>query len=214
MLEYRVSQEGGAAETVVVLLHGRGADADDMLGLQRGLPPSWMVVAPRAPFPAAQWGYGPGRAWYRYLGEDRPEPESFSTSLAQLEEFLAGLPAALGYTPSQLVIGGFSQGGTVSLGYALSRAGAPSVLNFSGFLADHPEVDASRAGDLGARVFWGHGTRDTNIPFSMAVTGRRALLEGGASLQAKDYAIGHWIDADELRDAIAWVDSLTEARAR
>lgn len=212
MLEYRISGEGDASGKVAVLLHGRGADADDMLGLQRGLPASWTVVAPRAPFPAAPWGYGPGRAWYRYLGEDRPEPESFATSLAQLGEFLDGLPAALDHTPSQLVIGGFSQGGTVSLGYALSRAGAPAVLNFSGFVADHPEVDAARAGELGTRVFWGHGTRDTSIPFSMAVDGRRALQAGGATLQAKDYAIGHWIDADELRDAVAWVESLAEAR--
>lgn len=208
MLEYRIAQEDDAAETVVVLLHGRGADADDMLGLQRGLPSSWAVVAPRAPFPAAAWGYGPGRAWYRYLGEDRPEPEGFATSLAQLDEFLTQLPGALGYSPSRLVIGGFSQGGTVSLGYALSRAGAPPVLNFSGFLADHPEVDASRAREQGTRVFWGHGTQDGNIPFAMAVAGRHALLEGGATLQASDYAIGHWIDAAELRDAVAWVESL------
>ncbi len=206
MLEYRATEAAGEAALVAVLLHGRGADADDMLGLARGLPSAWRIIAPRAPFPGAPWGYGPGRAWYRYLGGDRPEPESFSRSLAELEAFLQALPGALGIEPSRIVLGGFSQGGTLSLAYALSRPGSPPVLNFSGFLADHPDVDASRAGTLGVRVFWGHGTRDGSIPFDMAVAGRGALRAGGAALEARDYTIGHWIDADELRDAVAWVE--------
>lgn len=211
MLEYLTAGEPARAETVAILLHGRGADADDMIGLQRALPSSWAVIAPRAPHAAAPWGYGPGRAWYRYLGGNRPEPESFAASLAALEALLGALPATFGLDPARLVIGGFSQGGTVALGYALSHTGAPPVLNFSGFLADHPEVDAARAGDAGARVFWGHGTRDANIPFSMAVEGRHALAAGGARLHAADYEIGHWIDAAELRDAVAWVTATARA---
>lgn len=208
MLEYRTAGDVASAATVAVLLHGRGADADDMLGVARALPDSWAVVAPRAPFPGAPWGYGPGRAWYRYLGGNRPEADSFTASLAALEELLTELPAVLGFDAGRIVLGGFSQGGTVSLGYALSRAAAPPVLNFSGFLAAHPEVDAARAGALGARVFWGHGLHDTSIPFAMAVTGRRALVEGGASVHARDYDIGHWIDAAELADAVSWVQAL------
>lgn len=213
MLEYHATQTQGDAAVVAVLLHGRGADADDMLGLARALPSTWRVVSPRAPFPAAPWGYGPGQAWYRYLGGNRPEPESFTRSLAELEELLRALPAALGVAPSRIVLGGFSQGGTLSLAYALSRPDSPPVLNFSGFLADHPEVDAARAGALGVRVFWGHGTRDGNIPFEMAVTGREALRTGGAALEARDYDIGHWIDDEELRDAVAWAERTTGAAA-
>ena len=209
MLEYRTAGDVSSAATVAVLLHGRGADADDMLGVARALPDSWAVVAPRAPFPGAPWGYGPGRAWYRYLGGNRPDAESFSASLTALEELLTELPKAHGFDTGRIVLGGFSQGGTVSLGYALSHAAAPPVLNFSGFLADHAEVDAARAGALGTRVFWGHGTHDPAIPFTMAVAGRRALVDGGASVQARDYQIGHWIDDAELRDAIDWVHGLS-----
>lgn len=208
MLEHQIATGDHDDGTVVVLLHGRGADADDMLGLRRGLPATWTVVAPRAPFPGAPWGYGGGYAWYRYLGGTTPEPESFARSMRAIEELLSGLDTAIGFTPKRVILGGFSQGGTLSLGYALSGATTPPVLNFSGFLASHPDVNAARAGARGLRVFWGHGTRDQNIPFDFAVDGRRALVQGGAALTAKDYSIGHWIDAEELRDAVAWAEGL------
>ena len=208
MLENEVVAGDERDGTVVVLLHGRGADADDMVGLKRALPEGWTVVAPRAPFPGAPWGYGGGYAWYRYMGGTTPEPESYARSMAEIGTLLEGLDEVIAFTPRRVVLGGFSQGGTVSLGYALAHADAPAVLNFSGFLADHPDVDAARARERGVRVFWGHGTQDQNIPFAFALAGRQALLQGGATLTARDYSIGHWIDAAELQDAVAWVESL------
>jgi phospholipase/carboxylesterase len=164
------------------------------------------VIAPEAPFPAAPWGYGPGSAWYRFLGRNRPEPESFSQSLAALEEFIGGLPSVLGGTPSKLALGGFSQGGTMSIGYALSHPGAiPRVINFSGFLADHPQVIARPETVGGARFFWGHGRMDGNIPFDLAEEGRAQLRAAGADLTERDYAIGHWIDPSEIADAVSWM---------
>ncbi len=47
---------------LIVLLHGRGSDKDDLMGLLPGLPAGAIIVAPRAPFPGAPWGYGPGWA--------------------------------------------------------------------------------------------------------------------------------------------------------
>jgi phospholipase/carboxylesterase len=191
---------------VLVLLHGRGADRKDLFGLQRSLPPEWAVVAPDAPFPAAPWGYGPGRAWYRYLGGNRPDPASFTASLATLDRLLDALPAVLGHRPGTVALGGFSQGGTMSVAYALSRPGrVRHVLNFSGFVADHPDVHVAPERVRGARFFWGHGVDDPAIPFAMAVDGRRVLQKAGADLEARDYDIGHWIDPDELSHAIAWL---------
>src|SRR5690606_8729132 len=106
-----------------------------------GLPAGVIIAAPQAPFPGAPWGYGPGWAWYRYLGQDRPESESFTASQEALGDFLEELPDHLPVRPGRIALGGFSQGGTMSLGYALRTPGRVShVLNFSGFLADHPEV--------------------------------------------------------------------------
>src|SRR5690606_14569294 len=58
------------------------------------------------------------------------------------------------------------------------------------------------------RIFWGHGTRDPNIPWSMAERGRAALRAAGADLEARDYPIGHWIDPVELEHARAWIEQV------
>jgi len=208
MLDYdiRVPDEARDGAALIVLLHGRGSDKDDLMGLAPHLPADAIVVAPRAPFPGAPWGYGPGWAWYQFLGRDRPEPASFSASLERLDGFLTMLPERLPVKLGPLTLGGFSQGGTLSLAYALTRPGrVDSVLNFSGFLADHPAVAATAEAVAGTRVFWGHGTRDPNIPFELALEGRARLEAAGAELESRDYEIGHWIDDQELRDAVAWM---------
>jgi phospholipase/carboxylesterase len=191
---------------VLVILHGRGSHRGDLFGMQRHVPQDWAVVAPDAPFPAAPWGYGAGYAWYRYMGGNVPEPDSFSRSLEALDRLLELVPALIGGAPSSLALGGFSQGGTMSVGYALSRPGrVDHVLNFSGFLADHEEVQATPERVAGTRFFWGHGTEDQNIPHEMGVAGRERLQAAGAELESRDYPIGHWIDGTELADAVEWL---------
>jgi phospholipase/carboxylesterase len=204
--ELHVPAGATAGVPVVVLLHGRGAGRQDLFGLQRQLPQEWAVLAPDAPFPAAPWGYGPGRAWYQYLGRNRPEPDSFSGSLAALDTLLDALPSLLGHAPGPVALGGFSQGGTMSVGHALTRPGRVAhVLNFSGFLADHPQVAATPDTVAGTRFFWGHGLSDPAIPHALGVEGRAALAQAGAELEARDYPIGHWIDPQELTDAVSWL---------
>ena len=194
---------------LVILLHGRGSHEQDLLGLYPGLPADVILVTPRAPFPGGPWGYGDGFAWYRYLGGTTPDAASFERSLEELDAFLTALPARLPVKPGPTILGGFSQGGTTALGYALThRAKVDGLLMFSGFLARHPAVDASLGNAARLPVFWGHGTSDPMIPFQRGVEGRRALLDAGAAVTTGDYPIGHAIDQQELADAAAWLDAL------
>jgi phospholipase/carboxylesterase len=209
MLSHRLDTPPGVADgaTVLVLLHGRGADESDLLPLGRHLGEGVVVACPRAPFDAAPWGYGPGFAWYRYLGDDRPEPESFTASADALKEFLAALPALLPVRPGRLLVGGFSQGGTTALGTTLARGlEVDGVIVMSGFLPSHPEVDPSRA--RGLPVFWGHGTQDPAIPHALGARGRTLLQARGALLEARDYRMGHAIHPDELADLRAWMEMI------
>jgi phospholipase/carboxylesterase len=188
-------------------MHGRGATRHDLVPLGQHLPVHCNVVFPEAPFDAAQWGYGPGSAWYRFLGHNRPEPASFARSLDELQQLIAQMNAP------KVVVGGFSQGGTMGLGYALSLdRHVDGVLNFSGFVADHPEVDVSADAVAGTSFFWGHGRHDPAIPFELALEGRAALQAAGAKLEAHDYDIGHWIAPEELAHAVAFVERVLEDR--
>ncbi|HKJ93053.1 MAG TPA: alpha/beta hydrolase-fold protein [Longimicrobiales bacterium] len=206
-LEYRLHVPATAqpGAPVVVLLHGRGSTESDLLRLAPRLPGA-VIVAPRGPFEAARWGYGSGWAWYRHLGGTRPERQGFDESLARLESFLTGLPSLLPVKADAVVLGGFSQGGTVSLGFALTRPGVVQcVIDMSGFLPEHPDVRVTPATVADTRFFWGHGRKDAQVSFAFAEQGRAALMAAGAHLRTADYAMGHRISRGELRDISNWL---------
>lgn len=210
MLHYQTHIPENARDGMIlmVLLHGRGADENDLLALAEFFPQA-MVAAVRAPYHAGPWGYGPGFAWYRYLGGVRPDPDHLSHSVAALAELLDHLPSALPHRPGPLVLGGFSQGGTTSLAYALQHPGAVrTLLNLSGFLPDHPEVrvTAETVGDT--CFYWPHGLSDPAIPHAYAQQGRAALRQAGACLAAPDYAIGHTIIREEIDDIVELLKTL------
>jgi phospholipase/carboxylesterase len=211
-LEFDLSIGARATEpaTVAVLLHGRGSDKNDLQGLRPQLPDDWTLVTPRAPFPGEPWGYGKGYAWYRYVEEDLLDPDTLLQSLALLDEFLVSLPRALGTAPGRIVLGGFSQGGTTSLSYAITRPGAvAAVLNFSGFLPAAIGVDESGANPPTTPIFWGHGLGDPAIPIGLAERGRNRLRRAKAKLLTRDFSIGHWIVPEEVETAVAMVSDTT-----
>jgi phospholipase/carboxylesterase len=193
---------------VLLLLHGRGSNEDDLLGLRPWLGESRTIVTPRAPFPGGPWGYGAGWAWYRYLRDDLMEEETLDRSLEALDRFIDDLPDRLDFEPSRLVIGGFSQGGTTSLAWALTRPGrVAGVLNLSGFLAGVPGVQKALGNAPGLPVFWGHGKVDPAIPFELGVKGRAALEGAGAQLEVFDHPSGHTITPDEVQAIAAFLSA-------
>jgi len=206
----RTVPEGcGDDATVAVLLHGRGSHMGDLQALGPVLPAQWALVTPQAPYPGSDWGYGPGWAWYRYVREDHVVQETLESSLGALDEFLAALPRLLGFAPGRIVLGGFSQGGTMSIAYALSRPGAvTAALNFSGFLAESVALPTGDGAAEATPIFWGHGRSDPNIPFEIASKGRERLNDAGVPLVSMDYGIGHWMVPDEVHDAVAMVQAL------
>lgn len=211
-LDYLLDRPDGAADgsTVAVLLHGRGSNRRDLQGLRPLLPEAWTLVTPEAPFPGEPWGYGPGSAWYRYLGDDRVVEETLEESLGKLDDFLAEIESVVGFRPGRVILGGFSQGGTTSLTYALSRPGSvAAVLVFSGFLVAHADIDESGAAPPAVPIFWGHGVQDPAIPISLAEKGRGRLRHAGAKLTARDFRMGHGIVPEEIEQAVEMVEDAT-----
>jgi phospholipase/carboxylesterase len=199
---HALSEPGDASSPIIVLLHGRGSDERDLFPLGRMLHPEATVHSVRAPFDAAPWGYGPGFAWYRFLGGTTPESESFESGQTALAQFIDQLPKQ-----NPLIIGGFSQGGTSALAYMMRNPGrANGVMVFSGFLADHPSVTVTKERVGNTPIWWGHGTADPAIPFAAAEAGWRTLSEAGANLETHKYpGMSHTISEQELRDAATWL---------
>ncbi len=192
----------------LVLLHGRGSDEMDLQPLGQLLAPDATLVLPRGPYDGAALGYGGGWAWYRFLGGATPDPEHFEASQSALAQLLDALPRLGADGP--VILGGFSQGGTMSLGQALRRPGTVAgVLNLSGFVPEHPTVRTEAAREL--RVFWGHGRDDASVPYAMAVAGRAALDAGGAEVTTTDHPGGHQITQDELTAARGWIERVAAA---
>lgn len=205
-LEYDRMVPGGAADgsTVAVLLHGRGSHKGDLQALAPVLPGEWALVTPQAPNPGAEWGYGSGWAWYRYIAEDRVVTETLETSLEKIDAFLNAVPGIVGFEPGRIVLGGFSQGGTSSLAYSLTHPErVAAAWNFSGFLAESVTLPDGDAAAAATPIFWGHGLSDPNIPFHLATRGREALQKAGVPLVALDYPIGHWMLPEEVHEAVA-----------
>jgi phospholipase/carboxylesterase len=201
-------EDGG---TVAVLLHGRGSHRGDLQALRPSLPDSWYLVTPQAPHPGHMWGYGPGWAWYKYVEGDEVVEETLTMSLHAMDTFLAEVPSIVDFTPGRIVLGGFSQGGTVSMAYAITRPGAvAAALNFSGFLPGSLEIPFSALSPRVTPIFWAHGLKDLHIPFELATRGRERLDGAGVPLSAHDYDAGHWIVPEEVTDAVAFVDSLED----
>ncbi len=200
-------RRGDPGAPLLVLLHGRGADEGDLFPLGPMLAPKATVAAPRAPFPGGPWGYGGGWAWYQFLGGTSPEPESFAAGQSALDDFIQQLMNENSGMSPKLILGGFSQGGTSALAWALRHPGvAAAVLVFSGFMADHSEVRATPETVGKTRFWWGHGTADPAIPFTAAEAGWKLLTAGGANLETATYPhMGHTIGTQTLSDAADFV---------
>jgi phospholipase/carboxylesterase len=194
---------------ILILLHGRGSNEQDLLGLAPLLGPDAIIVTPRAPFPAGPWGYGPGWAWYRYLEEDRVDEDTLQASLESLDLFLGALDESLPFRPGKRILGGFSQGGTTSLAWGLTRpGGVAGVANFSGFLVSSPLVPVGHEASGDLPVFWGHGRLDPAIPFTLAARGRSRLEEAGFEVEKWDHPAGHQITRDEMESFFGWLDTI------
>jgi len=185
----------------LLLLHGRGADELDLLGLADELDPRLFVVSARAPL-----RMGPGYAWYHLQRIGDPEPASFQASLAALSTFVADLPQAYPVDASKIFALGFSQGAMMAGSLLLTH---PSVLAGTAMLSGYLPLNSGLAVDeaqLRDRpVFVAHGTGDQVLPVAVGRQAREYLVRLGADVTYREYRIGHSIGPEELVELAAWL---------
>jgi phospholipase/carboxylesterase len=182
----------------LVLLHGWGADADDLLDLGELLVgPEVSVVALRAPEPHP---YGSGRQWYSL------QPIDWS-ALPAARRALRGRLEALGASVplERTVLLGFSQGGAMAIdvGGDLPLAG---IVACSGY----PHEGWQPHGSL-PPVLLSHGHQDPVVPYAASEELQRSLSQAGAQVELLGFNGGHGIDPELLPAVGAFVRSCLAA---
>ena len=183
----------GQATAAMILVHGRGATAEDILSLGRELGrPDLAYLAPQAE----------GYSWYPYsflAPMERNEP-GLSNGLALLDHLVERLGAE-GIPPERTVLLGFSQGACLSLEYAARNARRfGGVAGLSGGLIGPPETPRDYPGSFdGTPVFLGCSDRDPHIPLQRVKESTEVLTRMGAQVTERIYpAMGHTVNEDEL----------------
>jgi phospholipase/carboxylesterase len=181
------------AAGAIILLHGRGASAEDILGLGQAVSPAgWALLAPQAA----------GHTWYPYsFLEPRERNEPYLSSA--LEQVRTAVETALqaGIAAEKIAIAGFSQGACLAtefVGRNPRRYGA--LLAFTGGLIGPPGAPLSLTGDLaGTPVLLSSGDPDPHVPWARVGQSAELLAEIGGHISLRRYpGRPHTILAEEI----------------
>lgn len=212
VLEFkRKPAQSGDADSLVIFLHGYGADGGDLLGLADPLGPhlpDTAFVAPDAPERSTmnpmgfQWFPIP---WIDGSSEDQAE-QGMLRAVDDLNAFLDRMMAEEGLTPDRVALVGFSQGTMLSLHVAPRRdAALAGVVAFSGRLLA-PETLAEEV-RVRPPVLLIHGDADDVVPPASLPEAAEALEQAGwTELYAHVMkGTGHGIAPDGLSVALAFL---------
>ncbi|MCC7275164.1 MAG: alpha/beta fold hydrolase [Alphaproteobacteria bacterium] len=198
---------GGPAREIVLLLHGLGADGDDLIGLAPYLAqalPHAAFAAPNAPFPCDMAPYG-----YQWFSLQDRSPAMMLAGVQAaaplLDAYVDDLLARHGLGDDRLAFVGFSQGTMMSLHVAPRRGrAAAGVVGFSGALLAGERL----AEEVRSRppVLLVHGDADPVVPFQAMATAAAALDAVGVAVATERRpGVGHSIDEAGLRLATAFL---------
>lgn len=182
------------AEAALVLVHGRGGSAADMLGLAEAVaPPRFACLAPEAA----------GNTWYPYrftepVTRNEPHLSSAISVLGDLFDRLLGS----GLPPERIALAGFSQGACLALEFAVRRRQRlAAVLGFSGGLIGETVAQPATTAHpfAGMPVLLGCSERDPHIPLSRVRETDTIMRALGAEVVTRIYpGASHGINGDEV----------------
>jgi len=193
------------SDIAVILLHGRGASAQDILSLVAQLPQARIAyLAPQAH----------GSTWYPYsFLSPKSQNEPYLTSaLATVEGLVAAL-AEQGFAQNKIAIGGFSLGACLASEYVATRPMRyGGLIAFSGGLIGPEDEPLHYAGDLAETpVFIGCSDVDPHIPLARVEETAQILSDLGAIVTKRIYpGMGHMVNEEELALASALLEELAD----
>ena len=181
---------------VLVLLHGRGGSAEDILSLSAHLNVSdFTLIAPQAN----------NNTWYPYsfLAPPVQNEPWLSSALALLNELVDDLYNK-GVSPENIYFSGFSQGACLTLEFVTRNANKyGGVVAFTGGLIGDKIYSENYKGDFqGTPVFIGTSDPDPHVPVERVYATTNILKNMNADVTEKIYNnMGHTINQDEIENA-------------
>ena len=192
----KVGKKLSEAAGAVVLLHGRGASSQDILGLAQEFDcPDLAYLAPQAA----------GHTWYPYsfLAPIQQNEPGLTSALNKIKTIVEEILEA-GIAREKVIICGFSQGACLATEFVARNAGKfGGLIAFSGGLIGPPGTHFNYAGRLdGMPAFFGGSDVDPHVPWQRVQESASALKELGAEVSLKLYpGMPHTVNPDEVEEA-------------
>lgn len=185
-----------AASRALIMLHGRGAGAEDILSLAAYLhTDGFALLAPQAT----------NHTWYPFSFLVPPlQNEPWLSSALDLVHEIVGELTGSGMAAEKIFFAGFSQGACLTLEYTTRNARRwGGILAFTGGLIGDQIYPENYKGDFGGTpVFIGSSNPDPHVPVPRVNATAALLRQMGAAVTEKIYSnLGHTINEDEIREA-------------
>ena len=183
-----------SARLAVVMIHGRGASAEDMINLAREIRTADVAfIAPQAP----------GNTWYplSFLAPIEQNEPALSRALSTVDGSVRSL-GEHGFDSKRVGLLGFSQGACLSLEYAAQHARRyAAIIGLSGGLIGPPGTPRDYTGSFdGTPVFLGCSDVDSHIPLERVHETADVFRRMGANVDERIYkGMGHTVNVDELK---------------
>jgi phospholipase/carboxylesterase len=193
----------------LLTLHGRGANAFDLLGLAPYLCGGrFMVICPQAPLETPIGPGSVGYAWYPMSMGGSPDVDAILRSRRSLEVFVDECAKSYPIDAQKFGIVGFSQGGVMAYSLALAdpeRFKALAVL--SSWLPQElvPRIEINAAVQSLPTLVQ-HGTQDSMIDVDRARNSVEILRQLKVPLMYREYGMGHEISPTSLSELSAWLE--------
>ena len=193
----------------LLTLHGRGANALDLLGLAPYLGGGrFLVICPQAPLETPIGPDATGYAWYPMSMGGSHDVDAILVAREKLQRFLQGCLRRYPIDAQKLAVLGFSQGGVMAYSLALADpARFAALIALSSWLP--PELVPQSSLSDSARslpTLVQHGTADSMIEVERARRSVEILRQAQIPLTYREYEMGHEIRPKSLSDLSAWLE--------
>ncbi|MDE0320817.1 MAG: hypothetical protein OXI97_13155 [Acidimicrobiaceae bacterium] len=205
LTQYRIDRDG--VDRLLFLMHGYTAEQHHLASYVPLVDPDerFTAIAPRGPIDMPD---GDGAAWWSIdLETFEQDISQFAPSLERLESFIADEAGKAGVPLERCIVGGFSQGGYLSLALA-GKVGAPRYAGVWAICCGLPSalgLDVDLSGGDGRPALFQWGTRDIFIGQEQPKEVIAALGDGGWNLRHHAYDMAHSQTIEMMIDAREWL---------